>query len=113
MATISTSEDSLTVELTPAEKLWCLRGDVHLPRQVVERVRPTRDPFGEIRGIRAPGLGLPGLAAIGRWRHRRGQDLVIVRRGDEAVVIDLTDGGPFRRLLVGVPDADRAASDLA
>lgn len=56
-----------------------------------------------MQGIRAPGLAWPGHVKVGTWRGRWGKDLVAVRRGRPAVVVELRDA-PWRRLVVEAPD---------
>ena len=47
--------------------------------------------------------GLPGLRMVGTWRGR-GRTLVSVRRGEPAVVVELT-GHRYERLVIGSRDA--------
>jgi hypothetical protein len=67
----------------------------------------------QVRGLRAPGLGLPGLR-VGTWRSPHGRDLIIVRRGQPGVVIE-REGSAWRRFVIGCPDragADRVVAAL-
>lgn len=113
MVDVNVEGSTLRVELSAREKVACLRGDLVVDRTLVEGARVSDEPFDLVRGIRAPGVGLPRIVALGRWRHRSGTDLVVLRRGDRAVVIDLTEEAPYRRLLLGVPDPERVAADLS
>ena len=111
MAEIRTTPDTVTVDLTRAERLWSLHGDVSVPRSAVTAATVHDDALAQVRGIRAPGLGVPGLIKIGTWRGRWGKDLVVARRGEAALVVELS-GAPWRRLIVGYPDrasAERTA----
>lgn len=113
LAQIRTTADEVTIELTAAERLWSLRGDVTVPRAAVVAARVEDDALGQVRGIRAPGLAVPGRLKVGTWRGRWGKDLVAVRRGEAAVVVEL-DGEPWRRLVVsaGRDRAEAAARAL-
>lgn len=104
MATLTRSGDTVRLELTPPEKFFALRGDVEVRADQVVEATAVERPFSAVRGIRAPGLGWPRVVAIGRWRHRKGTDLVAIRRGEQAVQVDLDDTAPYRRLLIGVDD---------
>lgn len=109
MARIRTTADELTVELTPGERAWSLRaGDVRVPRSSVRSATVQEDALAQVHGLRAPGLALPGRVKVGTWRGRWGKDLVVVRREQPAVVVDLT-GAPWRRLVVSC--ADRAQAE--
>ena len=91
---------------------WSSVGAVHTRRRVVPRFgdRPATDRCRwrwdqPIRGIRAPGFGLPRYGALGTWRHGGRKDFVSVRYGTPGVVLELT-GQPYARLVVGVADPD-------
>ena len=72
----------------------------------------TEAPFRELHGIRAPGTGVPGVVALGTWRHRGGKDFAVVYRGGPAVIVEL-EGTRYRRLLVSAHDADVVVASLA
>ncbi|MEU3458115.1 hypothetical protein ABZ671_31695 [Micromonospora sp. NPDC006766] len=104
MATIDLSTDTIRVRLTPAEKLWALRGDLAFPRSAVRDVAVEADGLHATRGLRAPGLGVPGLRKVGTWLSRAGREFVSVRADQPAVRITLT-GQWYDALLIGADDA--------
>jgi hypothetical protein len=112
MATVRREGDELVVLLNDLEKLGALRAFVRVPAAAVRSVRVSESPFRELRGIRAPGTGFPGIVALGTWRYRGGKDFVAVYRGEPAVVVEL-EGAPFARLVVSSHDAVRLRDDLA
>jgi hypothetical protein len=69
-------------------------------------------PIRKLRGLRAPGTGVPGLVALGTWRRRGGKDFVAVYRKQAAVIVDVRPGRGFRRLIVGVGDPEGKAAEL-
>lgn len=95
------------VVLSQKERIAALRGDVSAALGEVADVRVSAHPFGELRGIRAPGTGVPGIIALGTWRHRGGKDFVAIYRGRPAVVVELRPGSEFERLIVAAEDPDR------
>lgn len=114
MARIRTNRDEVTVELTRAERMWSLRKDVTVPRSAVRSATVHDDGLQQVRGVRAPGLALPGRIKIGTWRGRWGKDLVVARRDRPAVVVDLA-GADWGRLVVSCDDrssAERVAREL-
>ncbi|MFG2105222.1 hypothetical protein [Micromonospora chersina] len=104
MATIDLSTDTIRVRLTPAEKLWALRGDLAFPRAAVRTVTVEADGLRATRGLRAPGLGVPGLRKVGTWLGRTGREFVSVHADQPAVRITLA-GQRYDALLIGADDA--------
>ena len=103
MARVRYEGDELVVHLGWLEKLGAFRGDVRVPRSSVRDVRATDRPWSELRGIRAPGTGFPGLIALGTRRGDGNRDFTAVYRDRPAVVIEL-EGAEFDRLVISVHD---------
>ena len=110
MATVSTTPGTLTVTLSRAERVLGLLRDLEVPRSAVRAVEVVPDGLTGVRGLRAPGLGLPGRR-IGTWRGRGEKTLVSVRRGQPAVRVRLA-GQRFDALLLGVDDPAAVAGTL-
>lgn len=111
MATLIPESGNLVLRLARWEKLGSFHGDLTFPITAVQDVDVSQQPFREIRGLRAPGTGVPGRVALGTWRYRGGKDFVAVYRGQPAVVVRLRDA-PFRRLVVSSDDADALATAI-
>jgi hypothetical protein len=111
MATVTTTPQTLHVTLTTAEKILGLLRDLTVPRSSVASVEVLPDGLAAARGLRAPGLGLPGVRKIGTWRARGDRSLVSVRRGQPAVRVRLT-GQRFDTLLIGADDPAALAAEL-
>ncbi len=111
MAALAVSGDDLCVHLNWLEKLGALRGDVRVPRAAIRAVRVTDSPFAELRGLRAPGTGFPGVIALGTRRGRNVRDFTAVYVGQRAVVVELA-GSSFHRLIVCTADPERDAAQL-
>lgn len=110
MATVQLTTDSLTVHLSRAEKLAGLLRNLTVPLDAVTRVEVVPDGPAAVRGLRAPGLGLP-WRRIGTWRQRGERALVSVRRAQPALRLRLT-GSRFDTVLVGLPDAAATAAAI-
>jgi hypothetical protein len=95
--------DELVVRLSWLEKLGAFRGDVRVPRSSVRDVRATDQPWSELRGIRAPGTGWPGVIALGTRRGSGVRDFSAVYGKRPAAVVEL-EGAEFDRLVVSVHD---------
>jgi len=111
MATLQLTPTTLTVHLTRAEKIAGMLRDVGVPLSAVRSVDVIDDALPAARGLRAPGLSLPGARKVGTWRRAGERTLVCVRRGQPAVRIRL-EGQRYDTLLVGTDDAARVAGEL-
>ncbi|GCD90959.1 hypothetical protein [Nocardioides sp. LS1] len=103
MATITLHDGILAVRFTRFEKLAGLVRDLAVPVSSIVAARVEPDGLRAVRGLRAPGLGLPFVRKIGTWRSRAGSSLVSVRRGQPALVLNLT-GAKYRQVVVGLDD---------
>jgi hypothetical protein len=77
----------------------------------VREVRVSDRPWSELRGIRAPGTGIPGVIALGTRRGGGGRDFTAVYRNRSAVVLEL-EGAVFDRLVISVDDPSNVVAQL-
>ena len=111
MASIVVNGDRLVLELSATERvLGLLPDNPSVPLASVRSAHAVRPVRKAIRGIRAPGLGAPGVAWIGHWRGR-GHDLVAVYGNHAGVVVEL-DGAPYERFVVSLDDPDAVVSEI-
>jgi len=113
MADLHVHPDRLEIRLTPAEKVLALkRDDLIVPRDSIRSVAITEDPWIWIRGIRAPGTGVPLTLAVGTWKFHGGKDFLLIKgKQRAAVVIDL-EGEDFSRVIVSTPHAAKLIETL-
>jgi hypothetical protein len=112
VADLDVDGEELVVRLRPIEKAEGAHGDIRLPLSAVTAVRSVDDPWPELRGIRAPGTGLPNVIAVGTRRGNFGKDFAAVHGKGPAVVVELS-GAAFQRLVVTVEDAAARAQAIA
>jgi hypothetical protein len=112
MATISVDGSELVVRLSALEKIGALRGNIRLPLASVRVVRVSNTPWSELRGIRAPGTGVPGLISLCTRRGPGVHDFAAVYGRRPVLVIEMT-GVSFDRLVVSCADAAGAAARAA
>ena len=98
------------VALSDLEKVGALRGDVRVPLSAVRVVRVADDPRPELRGMRAPGTGIPGVIALGS-RRGEGHDFGAVYHNRPAVVVEL-EGTSYDRLVVSIDDPEHVAATI-
>jgi hypothetical protein len=104
--------DDLRVLLSWLERIGAfVNGYVSIPLASIRLVRVSENPWPELRGMRAPGTGLPRVLALGTWRHSLGRDFVAVYGKGPAVVVEVA-GGRFARVVVSSRDAERVAGEI-
>jgi hypothetical protein len=100
----------LVVHLSLAEKLAAIHGDARFPLSSVSDVVVEPNVWAALRGIRAPGTGVPYVLAYGTRRWLGGKDLALVRGGRRpGLRVDFDDGAPYDRLVVTVADPQASA----
>ena len=112
MATITMNQHAVSVRFTCAEKVAGLLRDIDVPRSAVTSATAEPDGLRAARGIRAPGLAIPGRRKIGTWRRRGHRSAVCVRRDEPALSLALS-GGKYDELLIGAAEARALAEQLS
>ena len=111
MADLRVEDGELVLHLHGMEKAEGFHGDIRVPLSTVSAVRVVEDPWAELRGIRAPGTGLPDVIAVGTRRGAFGKDFAAVHGKGPAVVVEL-HGAEYARLVVTADDAGAVASSV-
>ena len=87
-----------------------------MPLSSVTAVRAVLNAWPELRGMRAPGTGIPGTIMVGTRRGNFGKDFAAVHGQGPAVVVEL-EGQEFDRLVLTIDDsvttAERITAALA
>ena len=109
MATLEVVGENLVVRLSWFEKLEAFHPDVSVRRSGVREVRVVDNAWPELRGVRAPGTGIPGVVAVGTRRGTFGKDFDVVHGKGPAVVVEL-EGEKYARLVVTSQDAGALAA---
>ncbi|HUY67477.1 MAG TPA: hypothetical protein VMV06_11715 [Acidimicrobiales bacterium] len=111
MAELRAEGDHLVLHLTAAEHLEGVHGDIVVPMSSITTMRASEDVWSELRGIRAPGTGIPGIIAVGTRRGSFGKDFAVVHGKGSGVVVELS-GEEFDRLVVTVADPVAVMAEL-
>jgi hypothetical protein len=111
MAQLEVDGDQLTLRLTTEEHLEGMHRDMAVPRSAVAAVRVAEDVWSELRGIRAPGTGLPGVIAVGTRRGSFGKDFAAVHGKGRGVVVELVDQA-FSRWVISASDPEELVARL-
>ena len=112
MARFAVEGSTLVLRLSGLERLgaFILR-DPSAPLSAIRSVRVSENPWSELRGLRVPGTGLPGVIMLGTLRGHAGRDFAAVYRHRRAVVVDI-EGGLYGRLIASVDDPERVAAAI-
>ncbi|RMI30658.1 PH domain-containing protein [Nocardia stercoris] len=103
MASVNIDGSDVVVRLSTLEKLGAFHGDVRIPLLAITGVRVTENPWSELRGMRFPGTGFPGVIALCTLRGRGIHDFAAVYGKRPGVVID-AQGADFERVTVTCDD---------
>ena len=107
MASLVVYRDELIVRLSWLERVAAFRGDVHLPLGCIQSVSIQEAPYSALRGIRAPGTGIPGVIAYGVRLMTGGRpDFAALHGRGPAILIELAPTASFGTVLVTVDDPE-------
>ncbi|WP_104523630.1 hypothetical protein [Blastococcus atacamensis] len=112
MTSILVSDEALTVRLPLVSRIAGVLGEQVVPRSAITGADVVTDGLAAARGLRAPGLAIPGRREIGTWRGRGARRFVDVRRGQPALRLRLR-GQRYDELLIGHDDAAALVAQLA
>lgn len=111
MADLTCSDNELVLHLSAFEKAEGFHGDIRVPLSVVDSVRAVDDVWPELRGVRAPGTGVPEVIAVGTRRGNFGKDFAAVHGRGQGVVVELS-GAEYARFVVTCDDPPGVAARL-
>jgi hypothetical protein len=111
VATLTVEGSDLVIKMSELEKFEAVHPDIRVPVSAIRAVRVVEDAWPELRGIRAPGTGIPGVIAVGTRRGSFGKDFAVVHGRERAVVVEL-EGANYTRILVTTPDADNVVAEI-
>jgi hypothetical protein len=114
MATFVIEGETLRLHLSAWERAAAFHGDITVPLRAVTGVQVDENPWDSLRGVRAPGTGIPGVIAYGTRRYRAGRDFAAVLARRPAVRVDLDPAlSPFERITVSAPDPEHVVRQIS
>lgn len=103
MASIVVTPDRLLVRMRGLRVLWAFKRGFDIPLGHVRGATLDDGIFHEPKGLRAPGLHVPGYVAVGSFRRQGEWTFWEVKSRDRAVVVELT-GERYARLVLEAED---------
>jgi hypothetical protein len=105
MARLVMSDSKVRLELSFLEVLGAFHRSLEIDLDQVESVEVVENPWtGDLlKGVRAPGTGIPFVILLGTMRYAKGKDFCVFYRRKPTAVITLKSG-PFKRWIVRLSD---------
>ena len=105
MAHLVVIGDQVRFELSTWEKIGAFARSQEVALSDVESVEVVANPWTSavLKGIRAPGTGIPLIVMLGTMRYRGGKDLCAIYKRRPNAVITLKSG-PFKRWIFEIKD---------
>ena len=99
MATLTVTPGDLAVTLGGWERFGPFQRDFTVPWDHIDSAEAMRDLWPQVRGWRAPGIGIPHVILLGSMRFRGGRGFVAVYMNKPGVVLEM-HGEKFERLYI-------------
>ena len=112
MANLVINDDTVTVQMSVAEKAEALHRNLTVPRSAIAGVRVVSDGMSEVHGLKMPGSGIPGVIMVGTWISREGKTFVVCHGNGRAIVIELT-GQDYDRIVMTVDNPEDLMTRLS
>ena len=105
MAHLVISGDTVSMQLSVLESLGAFAKSPSAPLADVESVEIVENPWTSaiLKGVRAPGTGVPFVVLLGTMRYRGGKDLCAIYKRRPNAVVTLKSG-PFKRWIFEIKD---------
>jgi hypothetical protein len=93
------------MQLSLLETLGAVAKSPSVPLTEVESVEVVADPWSNrvLKGVRAPGTGIPLIVMLGTLRYSGGKDLCAIYKRRPNAVVTLKSG-PFKRWIFEIKD---------
>ena len=105
MAHLVVHGEKVCLNLSPLEILGAFHLSPEVALSEVESVEIVENPWTRdvLKGIRAPGTGIPFVIMLGTMRYSKGKDLVVIYRRKPAAIITFKSG-EFKRWIFEIKD---------
>jgi hypothetical protein len=105
MAHLVINGDKVSMKLSLLESLGAFAKSPTVPLTEIESVEIVADPWTNqvLKGVRAPGTGIPFVVLLGTMRYRDGKDLCAIYKRRPNALVTLKSG-PFKRWIFEIKD---------
>jgi hypothetical protein len=112
VANLVISDESVTLQLSLAEKAEALHGDLTLPRSAITAVRVVSSCMDEVHGFKLVGSGIPGVMMVGSFKGADGSTFALCHGNGPGIVLALT-GQHYERIVLSIDNPEQVAAELA
>jgi hypothetical protein len=108
VATVIEESGYFVLKLSFLEKLGSFHSSIRIPKSELKSVGETQNPWARregMKGLRAPGTGIPGVIMLGTLRYKGGKDFAAVY-GRRPVKVYEFKSGSFKRWIVSTRTKD-------
>ena len=101
MTKIIESAQNIELFLSTGEKIASLHGNLVASKSDLISRKVVEKPFrsGLLKGVRAPGTGIPFYILLGTMRYRGGKDFTMIY-GNRPVEVFEFKSGPYKRWII-------------
>ena len=111
MARVVVNGDRVRFELSLWEKLGAFAHSQEIAISDVDSVEIVSNPWPSavLKGVRAPGTGIPFIVMLGTMRYCGGKDLCAIYKRRPSAVVTLKSG-PYKRWILEIKDMSEIES---
>jgi hypothetical protein len=101
MAKVIEEGNNLILKLSMWEKIGGLHKDLFVSKDLLVKKTVFQNPWSKevIKGVRAPGTGIPYVVLLGSMRYKGGKDFTAIYKRRPVTVYEFKDGS-FKRWIV-------------
>ena len=103
MAQVVEVNGELVLQLSLREKIFALHGNPTAKATELVSTTESANPWSKevLRGVRAPGTGIPYVVLLGTMRYRRGKDFTAIYNRGPVRIYEFS-AGEFKRWIVSI-----------
>jgi hypothetical protein len=105
MAHLQINDGKVRLNLSRMEKIGALHSSPEAKLSDIESVEVVENPWSSeyLKGVRAPGTGIPFRVLLGTMKYRGGNDFCANYRRTPSAIITMKTG-PFKRWIFAIKD---------
>jgi hypothetical protein len=101
MAKVIEDGENLILKLSLLEKIGGLHKDIVVSKSNLVKKSVSNNPWSKevLKGVRAPGTGIPYVILLGTMRYKGGRDFTAIYKRRPVAIYEFKDS-PFKRWIV-------------